>query len=237
MRLIGLFLTLFLLVPGQSWSQSGASDPIRDLLQKLETPSSLEPKIECDREIRPSSFSDLEGENRGVSSISYEYALEVFNQLKNSGLPFEYPQDGCFSRAHHMAMQLDQLGITSAKAWLEGDLMIQTPHSVIGRVSWSWHVAPAIKVLKNGREEMMVFDPSIFDRPVTVQEWTAIQTKHPGAAVDESYLTNRFTFGRPTRGYSSSQTSYAPEHNILMNQSLDDQREILRAREANRRGP
>jgi hypothetical protein len=40
----------------------------------------------------------------------------------------------------------------------------------------------------------MVFDPSIFDRPVPLDEWIAIQTKHKKGKVNREYFTQRFNY-------------------------------------------
>src|SRR5262249_42607126 len=51
-------------------------------------------------------------------------------------------------------------------------LKADTPNVPEGYVEWRYHVAPTVKVNSgDGRPKDMVMDPSLFDKPVTVDEW------------------------------------------------------------------
>ena len=47
-------------------------------------------------------------------------------------------------------------------------------------MTWHYHVAPAVRVRgADGSVHDMVLDPSLFDRPATVEEWRAAQHDTP----------------------------------------------------------
>jgi len=55
-------------------------------------------------------------------------------------------------------------------------LIVDTPNVPGGKVAWVYHVAPIVDVQgDDGVVRTMVIDPSIFDHPVTVDEWRAAQ--------------------------------------------------------------
>jgi len=101
-----------------------------------------------------------------------------------SDIAFRYPADGCYARAHLMVKALQAMGFTPGKAWTfasPGDpLYVDTPNDPRGRVSWGYHVAPTLPVKNaDGTVTDMVLDPSMFDHPVTVDQWKAAQHDSP----------------------------------------------------------
>ncbi len=92
-------------------------------------------------------------------------------------LALRFPADGCYARTHRMVQQLLGQGLSPAKIWAFAasttDLLwTETPDHTDGRVEWAYHVAPVLIVRDlDGVEREMVFDPLLFDRPVTVEEW------------------------------------------------------------------
>jgi Domain of unknown function (DUF4157)/Glutaminase len=109
-------------------------------------------------------------------------------------VPFHYPADGCYDRAYVMTNILTQMGYASEKVFavsiVPGEdisgLSVPTPYAPDvkspgqqPKVKWLYHVAPVIRVRGTptpGQQEApsveMVLDPSLFDRPVTISEWT-----------------------------------------------------------------
>jgi hypothetical protein len=84
-------------------------------------------------------------------------------------IAWNYKQDGCYARAHLMARRFEAEGIRVDKAWIKGHLNILDPQNPI---SWNFHVAPLVYVqMPNGKMEKMVIDPSLFDKPITLDEW------------------------------------------------------------------
>ncbi|MGZ3857789.1 MAG: hypothetical protein ACXVKO_16155, partial [Bacteriovorax sp.] len=54
-----------------------------------------------------------------------------------------------------------------------------------------------------------VFDPSLFDRPVSFAEWKALMIKKPKAKLDREYYTNRFAYDPNDR--TANYTDYQEE--------------------------
>jgi hypothetical protein len=170
---------------------------LKPVVEMLSNAQEIGPKIDCD----PNATSTVlqEGDRSiPISVISEKYAQELFDMLKNRPeIPFLYPQDGCYARAHQMSLILEKMGIITGKVFVTGDLRVETPRSPDGYVEWGWHVAPIIMVRRGNKSVPMVIDPSIFQHPVTVSEWTGIQTRHPGGYAQETYRTNRYSY-RPS---------------------------------------
>lgn len=123
-----------------------------------------------------------------------EVELYFANVAAAPNIPFGYPEDGCYARAHEMSRRLERQGVTTGKVFVEGNLRVETKNSPKGYVEWTYHVAPVVAVDYNGTVVVDVLDPSIFNHAVTVDEWIAIQTRHQGASRDSVYQTNRFHY-------------------------------------------
>jgi hypothetical protein len=167
-----------------------------DSLSKIQAgiPVELCPEAKnSDQSIGKSSIQNDDGTSVAVSVLSYEYLVVIFDILAaQKQIPFKYPETGCYARAHEMVRILDSKGITSAKIFMDGDLRLTTNNSPKGFVEWSYHVAPVVKVKINGKEEVYVIDPSIFDRPVPVNEWYKLLKYNKAPAF--TYYTSRFNF-------------------------------------------
>jgi hypothetical protein len=108
-------------------------------------------------------------------SITLDQAKALFESMAaQKDIPFNWPKDGCYARAHVMAKRIQEAGeVEPGKVWSFGALTVDTPH---GNVTWAWHVAPSVPVAtEDGGVEAMVIDPSLFDAPVTVETWKAVQ--------------------------------------------------------------
>lgn len=93
-------------------------------------------------------------------------------------IPFLYPTDYCWSRAHAMSRVLiEDFNVIPMKAWTRGRLRAATRNDPDCYVRWGWHVAPLVFVrAADGVTSIpMVFDPSMFDRPVMQDEWVRAQ--------------------------------------------------------------
>jgi len=132
-----------------------------------------------------------------LSVLSEKQALDIFKMLKiNEDVPLIYPMDGCYARAHQMAMLIDDMGLVSGKAFIEGNLYADTKY---GEVNWSYHVASLILVKKNNKAVPMVIDPGLFDKPVPYKTWKALLLKNPKAKLGSEYFTKRFNYDPETR--------------------------------------
>ncbi|HEY5029613.1 MAG TPA: protein-glutamine glutaminase family protein [Candidatus Angelobacter sp.] len=91
-------------------------------------------------------------------------------------IPFLYPDDGCWARAHEMCRLMIAAGAKPRKVWIDGHLHTLTRNNPQCFVNWGWHVAPTICVRHRFfRAELMVIDPSLFTTPVTETTWKSVQ--------------------------------------------------------------
>jgi len=92
-------------------------------------------------------------------------------------IPFLYPDDGCWGRAHEMCRLMIGMGVSPKKVWIQGRLYVNTRNNPDCYVRWGWHVAPTLCVHGPGlfQSNEMVIDPSLFITPVTQSMWKSIQ--------------------------------------------------------------
>lgn len=132
-------------------------------------------------------------------------AAALFADLADADIPFDYPVNYCFARAHEMRRLMEdrQPPVESRKAWNfspnfrtdegthddrgrlreEGALRIR--HGAMGTCLWTYHVAPTVSVEGPDGPRTMVLDPALFEAPVTVEEWRAAQGV-AGSIVEET---------------------------------------------------
>jgi len=106
--------------------------------------------------------------------LTLEEAIEVFDQLADmDDIAFGYSSDGCYARAHIMCRRMIEAGLNPGKAWaFEGaeHLTVNKPDG--SKARWWFHVASALNVkMLDGNVQRLVFDPGLFDGPVTLEEW------------------------------------------------------------------
>lgn len=91
-------------------------------------------------------------------------------------IPFLYPDDGCWARAHEMCRLMINAGVQPKKVWIDGHLHTLTKNNPACFVNWGWHVAPTICVRKGwfSRSEQVI-DPSLFTGPVSKATWKGVQ--------------------------------------------------------------
>jgi hypothetical protein len=125
-----------------------------------------------------------------TEEISPEQASEIFTALKKANIltnegeapiPFHYPPDGCYARAHRMEELLTEMGYRSEKVFaLAGKrpLVAETQYAsdVEGhQVTWAWHVAPIVKVHDPQRGLIeTVLDPSLYEKPISLSDWEGL---------------------------------------------------------------
>lgn len=114
-------------------------------------------------------------------SVTPQEATILFNKAKaDPKIPFDYPVDCCYSRAHEMCRQFAMEGVECRKAWNYASpgnsLRANTSKNAVtpdGYVEWRYHVAPLLAVKEqNGDMQDYVIDPSLHDKPVPVDAWT-----------------------------------------------------------------
>ncbi len=89
-----------------------------------------------------------------------------------------FPDDGCYARASLANRNLKNWNYpVPKKVFVFGNLLVETPNSPLGEVSWWYHVAPIVEV--HGRKYVM--DPAIEPRrPLTLQAWLKRMHQRPG---------------------------------------------------------
>jgi hypothetical protein len=91
-------------------------------------------------------------------------------------IPFMYPHDGCWARAHEMRRLMIAAGVWPAKVWIDGNLTAATKNNPYCAVHWGRHVAPTLCVRTYWcAKTTYVIDPSLFTGPVTEATWKSVQ--------------------------------------------------------------
>ncbi|WP_413291952.1 protein-glutamine glutaminase family protein [Bdellovibrio sp. HCB185ZH] len=129
-----------------------------------------------------------------VSVLSEEKANELFKEfVSHKEIIYEYAVDGCYARANAMSIIAEEENIEMGKVFAEGDIFYDTKDPKYRVVNWGFHVAP-IALIKgsDGKIQKMVFDPSMFDKPVPVDEWLAKMKLNPRTKINEAYYGSRF---------------------------------------------
>lgn len=134
-----------------------------------------------------------------ISVIDSVDANRLFKKFTaDREIPFRYPVDGCYARAMAMAQIADKESIVVGKVFAEGMLQAKTNLPQFPLVRWSWHVATVVYVKdRSEKKQLMVLDPSLFSRPVTVEEWKnkMLDTTNGYPARASVYFGARFQYG------------------------------------------
>ena len=133
--------------------------------------------------------------------MSHRYAQQVFDAMAATTcnpltvpppcIPFLYPDDGCWARAHEMSRLMINMGLSPRKVWIDHSqshwLHVNTKNNPQCFVEWGWHVAPTLCVrgYYPFQLQRMVFDPSLFTTPVTEPTWKSVQGD-PGATLTDT---------------------------------------------------
>lgn len=151
-------------------------------------------------------------------------------------IPFLYPDDGCWARAHEMCRLMIADGATPAKVWISGSLEVQSankPGPVVPcgqcQVCWGWHVAPTLQVSTFAGVETWVVDPSLFTEAVPQATWAGVQGDPSATLVASS--ADFFTLSPPTFSTTTDPTY------TQTNATLQQYRDILKLRSAGPDGP
>jgi hypothetical protein len=132
-----------------------------------------------------------------LNTVTHDQANLIFNRfVQNCEISFHYPETGCNVRAYWMGLLLAKQKIASRLIWVELDSPVSTE---FGEMDWSFHVAPIVNVeISPGVRVDAVFDPSLFDRFVSVNEFVWALT---GKARSQSrvQITRPYYFTPPFR--------------------------------------
>lgn len=130
-----------------------------------------------------------------LAPVSSSRANELFNMVNAKiccpasaqapCIPFLYPDDGCWGRAHEMCRLIIGAGVQPTKVWIYGRLRVSTSNNPNCQVFWGWHVAPTLSVSTGSGNQVYVIDPSLFSGPVPQATWVSMQGDS-SAAVEPS---------------------------------------------------
>lgn len=158
--------------------------------------------------------------------VSEARAGDVFNNMTGEScspcnpssdcIPFLYPDDGCWIRAHIMCHLMRAGGPDTTtnppedpeKVWIRGSLNVPTANHPDCHVSWVWHVAPALLVTLPTGDEKHVIDPSLSPAPESKADWKNRQG-NPGATLTDTAWTS-YNFEGDTRSVSLDQARQDP---------------------------
>lgn len=112
-------------------------------------------------------------------------AQNFIDKFKKTDIPFDYPPDCCYARARVMCDMMEREGFESEKLWSEGNLAAKKPNGALvtfpdsngnpQAVRWHYHVAPLVNVQQaDGSVEKRILDPSLSNKPLTIDEWKAL---------------------------------------------------------------
>ena len=173
-----------------------------------------------------------------IGPVSPQRAVTLFSQMKAQTcdprtvpapcIPFLYPDDGCWGRAHQMCRLIISAGEQPAKVWIYGKLIARTRNNPNCQVPWKWHVAPTLKVSVGTRIETWVVDPSLFNTPVLEATWKGVQGD-PAAVMAQTDAT---AFYRTSNGNIQLDPTYSQTAQVLATYRLQ-----LKLRSLSNAGP
>jgi hypothetical protein len=140
-------------------------------------------------------------------------------------IPFLYPDDGCWARAHEMCRLMINLGLSPRKVWIDHSpghsLHVSTKNNPQCYVEWGWHVAPTLCVRgsKWPQTQPMVIDPSLFTTPVSEATWKGVQGD-PGATLTPTDASVFWHGGGTDPTYSASNAILAQYRLALQARSI-----------------
>jgi hypothetical protein len=165
-------------------------------------------------------------------SVSPQRAQQLFDLVSirtccpRSGtapcIPFQFPDDGCWGRAHEMCRLMIGAGTVPGKVWIYGSLRVITANHYDCMVQWSYHVAPILMVSTGAGPVVTVIDPSMFPGPVDQATWVGAQGNPSPTVV----ITDASIFYRN----SSGGVIYDDANYTKTKQVLDKYRDDLRIR-------
>ncbi len=149
--------------------------------------------------------------------ISATRAQQVFDAMSATScapltvpapcIPFLYPDDGCWARAHEMCRLMINMGLSPRKVWIDAStrLHVNTKNNPNCFVEWGWHVAPTLCVRGPYifQSQQMVIDPSLFTTPVSKPTWKGVQGD-PGATLTDTDWTQFWHGGGDDPTYANT---------------------------------
>jgi Glutaminase len=161
-------------------------------------------------------------------------AQQVFNAMAATScdpltvpvpcIPFLYPDDGCWARAHEMCRLMINMGLSPRKVWIDHSpgtwLHVDTRNNPQCYVEWGWHVAPTLCVRgpKFLQTERIVIDPALFTTPVSEAAWKGVQGD-PNATLTHTGADQFWHGGGTDPTYAASNAILAQYRLALQNRT------------------
>lgn len=134
-------------------------------------------------------------------------------------IPFLYPDNGCWARAHEMCRLMIADGADPEKVWIYGGLNVSSRNKPNCLVTWGWHVAPTLQVQIGSSIQTYVIDPSLFDEPVTEANWKLKQGDTNAVLIASAasvyYRNKTGTYTTTDPGYTQTNTDLNTYRNAL----------------------
>lgn len=160
-----------------------------------------------------SLYSKENNQKIDLTVLTEDEAKSLYDEIASrDDIPFGYPLDGCYARAHKMVRIMEEQGVVAGKAFVEGQLYVDTK---FGEVGWGYHVAPVVLIKKDGKVLPYVFDPSLFDKPVPYEAWKGKMLAKKKSVLESEYYTNRYAYDPDDK--DSKYTDYQDDHVADMN--------------------
>lgn len=167
---------------------SAADDQLQAIKREFSAAPAASPVVSCPK-----------------GALTPQQAQQRFDKFKaREDIPWNYPNDCCYNRAHVMAKELQAEGVDVGKVWnyaprgdVANPLRVSTSNDPSGYVEWGYHVAPTVPVADSrGTVSKMVIDPSIAATPISAEQWKTLQ----GQPQSDLVLTNSAPYYRDPNG-------------------------------------
>jgi hypothetical protein len=173
-----------------------------------------------------------------MPAVSIQRAQQLFD-LCNSRLccpascpapciPFLYPNNGCWARAHEMCRLMIADGAQPNKVWIDGNLNVPSHNKAPSTyptgcvVGWSWHVAPTLQVNTPNGVQTWVVDPSLFPEAVPQTTWAGSQGD-PNAVLTPTSADVYYRPNTPDPTYAQTNADLTFYRNVLKLQSASSE--------------
>lgn len=168
--------------------------------------------------------SSTEGDLK-ISAISEKEAQSLLNEyIRNKDLGLDYPIDGNFEKAYMMAKIAEKKNIIVGKVFAEGNLVVHTEIGEFEKALWDKHTAPLVYVKKdNGDLELMVLDPTLSKKPVSVADWKGKlvdPNSFPKSEVNSLYFGSRFQLY--SNKIEESRSSWNSKDEVIAKKKIDE---------------
>jgi hypothetical protein len=206
--------------------------------ERLDGHDIIDVRVAANPKLAPSLTAPQAMPTLSASVVTLAQARQMFNLAggrtccpaapSSTCIPFAYPDDGCWGRAHEMCRLFIGAGIQPDKVWIYGRLHVVSQNKPDCNVYWGWHVAPTLQVNVGRAIQTYVIDPSLFPEPVPQATWAGVQ----GDAGAQLVPSTADVFHRSFGGAITYDPTYTNTQSVL-----NTYRNSLRLRSTGPAGP